>query len=616
VTAVAAESKERPATQEKKKENKEKEEAAPKLETTPDPEPVAGSNDLPKDVPQNVPKQTETTTPEPEPMPLQVAKEGSKPESKPEPTPEPAPAPGVTKEAAESKPGLELEPIPVTPPRSPRVSDEKQQEPGLEAEAEAADTVDFESLPGWHECVNTSMTTAAHHAAFYGFTEVLEFLAQYFDVFIQDDSERTPLHYAAMQNHLDCVVCLASLDAQWLDVGDAQGNTPLHASVLSGQATTEVLNFLLSCEANPDTANNTGATPCHVARSAAALEVLYNYGATPYCVDAHSRMPLWYACERGSASETAYLCSVTPSDYLLYGDEEGNTPLHVSASKSAAGCVEVLCQWMQGVDDLYAANLKGQHAAHLAGSAAVLQTLYENGADLWVPDPKQRCPLFMASFHGRLDAVAFLLEVGMDKKLDMIRLGDFQGDTALHAACLCGRLRCVALLLYFLRDTPNHHGLTPAQLAAKAGHHNVAACVVCVEEVRVGDPSLQPQDIFQCSSFENLSAITIYYGSRWTKLYDPSADAVYFLDRVTGHSQWERPPTYDMEPKAERALDAARECLRTFYLQYNPSKLESMNDILHLYKGKYTELFIELAGRYSVDDLSIFQGVYIEDGED
>ena len=38
-----------------------------------------------------------------------------------------------------------------------------------------------------------------------------------------------------------------------------------------------------------------------------------------------------------------------------------------------------------------------------------------------------------------------------------------------------------------------------------------------------------------------------------------------------------------------------------------------MNDILHIYKGNYTDLFVQLAERYKLDDLSIFQGIYLED---
>jgi ankyrin repeat protein len=143
------------------------------------------------------------------------------------------------------------------------------------------------------------MTSAAHHAAFYGYAQVLEFLCYYFDVFVPDDQGRTPMWYAALRNNLDCVVLLVSMDARWLDVGDSRGDTPLHASTFANGR--ETLRFLLSCEANPDIANIEGLTPSHLARTPDALEALYNAGATAYCVDEHSRIPLWLACKNGLA---------------------------------------------------------------------------------------------------------------------------------------------------------------------------------------------------------------------------------------------------------------------------------------------------------------------------
>jgi uncharacterized protein YecE (DUF72 family) len=106
--------------------------------------------------------------------------------------------------------------------------------------------------------------------------------------------------------------------------------------------------------------------------------------------------------------------------------------------------------------------------------------------------------------------------------------------------------------------------------------------------------------------------VTLYYGSRWTKLYDVSFDTVYYLDRATGQSQWERPESYDEPAAEEQAADKARTVLHRFYSQYNPDKLGSMNDILQAYKGKYAELFISLANKYNVQDLSMFEGVMLD----
>jgi hypothetical protein len=69
----------------------------------------------------------------------------------------------------------------------------------------------YASIPGWTDCLNTTMATAAHHAAFYGYADVLELLSKYFDVFVMDDKGRTPLFYAALRNQLAAVTMLVSI---------------------------------------------------------------------------------------------------------------------------------------------------------------------------------------------------------------------------------------------------------------------------------------------------------------------------------------------------------------------------------------------------------------------
>jgi hypothetical protein len=54
----------------------------------------------------------------------------------------------------------------------------------------------FKSINGWEECLQTTMSSAAHHAAFNGFDEVLDVLSQFFDCFVMDSKGRTPLFYA------------------------------------------------------------------------------------------------------------------------------------------------------------------------------------------------------------------------------------------------------------------------------------------------------------------------------------------------------------------------------------------------------------------------------------
>ena len=74
-----------------------------------------------------------------------------------------------------------------------------------------------------------------------------------------------------------------------------------------------------------------------------------------------------------------------------------------------AECIEILCQYLQGIEDIYVLNKKQFTTAHVAINSNVLKTLYENGSNLWLVDSKNRTPLFIASFFGRVDCIGFLL---------------------------------------------------------------------------------------------------------------------------------------------------------------------------------------------------------------
>jgi len=475
-------------------------------------------------------------------------------------------------------------------------TEEKQDDMTVEAEE-----MDYDNIEGWEECVHTTMATAAHHAAFYGFTEVLELLSRCFDVFVMDKNGRTPLFYASLRNNFDCVLLLVAIDPLWIEVGDVKGETCMHAAVKANGV--EVLEFLLTCDVDSSIANNEGLTPAHLALSFPLLSALNEAGSTLYCVDTRSRMPLWYACRDGLKENAELLCSVMPLEYLTWQDDEGNTPLHIACMFGQSEVVEVVSLWLSKLEDFYIVNSKNYTPAHVATTADVLRKLYEFGVDLWVADTKGRYPLFMNSFQGRVDCVTLLIEFGIAKRKDLVCAKDKQGDSALHVACMCGHFACVVLLLYWLSNDANKQGLTPHTLAVRTNHANIASLVEYVEGRRANGES--SETIFQCS-FDSLAAVTLTHGSRWTKLYDHINDSLYYYDRVLLVSQWDRPQTYDEDTAEEEDMDNTREILRQFYWQYNQNKLETINDILHVYKGNFADLFLQLAERYQVQDLSIF----------
>eukprot|EP01040_Poterioochromonas_malhamensis_P008962 gene8962-9702_t len=533
-----------------------------------------------------------------------------------------------------------------------------------EEEEEAGE--DPSKLPGWEECIYTSMFSAAHHAAFFGYVEVLSFLCKYFDCFIMDKKGRTPLFYAALNNRLDCVALLLALDPQWIDVGDEKGDTTLHAATISNSL--QVLAFLLSCEIHPDIANYSGLTPSHLAKSKESLQLLNNAGAQLYCVDNLSRTPLWYSCYDGRSTECIeYLCNKTPTEFLLWKDQDGETCLHTASSKGYSQCIDIVCQYIFNIDDLNIINNKKYTAAHLANNANVLRILYENGANLWIMDEnKGRMPLFIASFFGRIDCVAFLLELAgnpstgsstkmiksltspidsVGKKngisnalsssslslstaasstgsglfsptrssainvIDNIRAKDKAGDTALHVAALCGHLPVVHLLLFYLSNQErNKQSLAPSDLAYKANHQQIGQFLEKIEALKTM-PSSKYEEIFGTNDFHYFASVILYYTSRWGIAYDVTYQSYYYIDYITNVSQWERPDLLDLPLKAEKNYQKASELLLKFYGQYNPLKVTEIPAILAQYQGNYTNLFITLANKYQIQDLSLFAGV-------
>jgi ankyrin repeat protein len=170
---------------------------------------------------------------------------------------------------------------------------------------------------------------------------------------------------------------------------------------------------------------------------------------------------------------------VTPAEFLYWGDKEGDTCLHICASSGNAKCIDIICRWTQQVESYSTVNKKGHTAAHIAANASVLKSLYENGANLWVPDSKSRYPLFFATFHNRVDCVAYLMELAIadERKHVFARARDVQGDSALHVAAIKGQLPCCVLLLFLLQNDQNNQGITPYQLATNAGFNHIASMV-------------------------------------------------------------------------------------------------------------------------------------------
>ena len=210
-----------------------------------------------------------------------------------------------------------------------------------------------------------------------------------------DSDHRTPLFYAAAYAQIEVVQFLLTAAAGVVLEQDIHGDTSLHAATSVGSV--ECIKRI--AEANEKSVhiqNEIGMTPCHLARNAECLSVLYQHGADLTLTDKNGRSPLFVACamNRGDCAEYLIDCLDSDETSLVSKDSRGDTPLHASACNGSVDCLLILLQ--HGVDPLIL-NTKGLKAIDLA-----------------IRNKKNKCRELLAEYHlhfctaSTFDSVLFL----------------------------------------------------------------------------------------------------------------------------------------------------------------------------------------------------------------
>lgn len=130
-----------------------------------------------------------------------------------------------------------------------------------------------------------------------------------------------------------------------------------------------------------------GLTPLHIAAfygHPLIIELLLQYGSDINALDNFSRTPAHYAALRGQQNALLFLLH---NKALIYGDNEGNTPLHLCCANGHEACVKALLYFMEFSDSKLNINIQnnqGETPLHLSfkwGYSEIVQILIEQDGD-------------------------------------------------------------------------------------------------------------------------------------------------------------------------------------------------------------------------------------------
>ena len=151
----------------------------------------------------------------------------------------------------------------------------------------------------------------------------------------RDADDRLPLHWATAYSHLPIIKLLSSARSFDPDVPDASGWTPLHiAASLPSNGGLEIIQFLLTKEADVKLQTNSGATALHFASSKQNLDIvklLLQHDASARAKDRRGQLPLHRAAAVGSVPIVKLL--LENKSPVNANDVDGMTALHHAISE-------------------------------------------------------------------------------------------------------------------------------------------------------------------------------------------------------------------------------------------------------------------------------------------
>ena len=207
-----------------------------------------------------------------------------------------------------------------------------------------------------------------------------------------DDSQRTPLHLAALRGHINVVRLLLGKSAA-IEATDGTRKTPLHLAAWEGQI--DVVQVLLEWNAEIERTDERGCAPLHVAAEEGHIDVvqlLLEMNAKIETRDKGRYAPLHVAAKGGHRDVVQLL--LEKNAQIETTDGTGKTPLHLAAR---GGQIDV-------VEETAAIEAARRNWIEVA------QLLLEKKAQIGTTDKAGQTPLSLAMDVGFREIVDVILE--------------------------------------------------------------------------------------------------------------------------------------------------------------------------------------------------------------
>ncbi|GAB6022300.1 hypothetical protein CHUAL_014185 [Chamberlinius hualienensis] len=296
-----------------------------------------------------------------------------------------------------------------------------------------------------------------HAAVHSGEVEGVRFCLEYGARISQQESHlSTPIHMACSQGSLNLLKLMFELQPEEKDAAiqmpDMQGLTPLHYAAMFNHV--EITRLLINEGADPNVLDNDGRTPILLAAERACwavIRALMELKADISVTNKDDCNILHLIITHGGSVE----------DFVAQIQKVSREHMdHLLNDKDCYGC-----------SPLHYVSRIGKHKS--------AETLIHLGANVSVKNNEKEIPLHFAARFGRYFTVLTLLQG--DKGLAIINEIDGRGMTPVHTASLCGHVRIVQQLLNRgALITRDHKGRNGLHLAAINGYVQTMAALLSV----------------------------------------------------------------------------------------------------------------------------------------